>query len=125
WGRGRVRGQRLGEHLDYNRVSSTGPPAVGRNLAATAGAGLKRVALELGGKSANVILPGADLTKAVKVGVGNAYLNAGQTCSAWTRMLVHTSMYDEAVKQAADAVAKYPVGDPFEPTTRIGPMVAA
>jgi len=124
-GTGLVAGKALVDHPGVDMISFTGSTAVGQQIGAAAGGALKRVALELGGKSANVILPGADLTKAVKVGVGNAFLNGGQTCSAWTRMLVHTSMYDEAVKQAADAVAKYPVGDPFEPTTRIGPMVAA
>ncbi|WP_143677319.1 aldehyde dehydrogenase family protein, partial [Streptomyces scabiei] len=97
--------------------SFTGSTAVGRRIAATAGAAIKKVALELGGKSANVILPSADLTKAVGVGVANVMSNSGQTCSAWTRMLVHTSQYDEAVELAAEAAAKY--GD------RIGPLVNA
>jgi len=60
----------------------------------------------------------------VKVGVGNAFLNAGQTCSAWTRMLVHDTVYEEAVQLAAEAAAKYPTGDPFDPATRLGPLVA-
>jgi aldehyde dehydrogenase (NAD+) len=124
-GLGPVAGQALVEHPDVDMVSFTGSTTVGRGIASTAGGALKRVALELGGKSANVILPGADLTKAVKVGVGNAYLNAGQTCSAWTRMLVHDSVYDEALSLAADAAAKYRPGDPLDPTTRLGPLVAA
>ena len=76
---GRQTGEHLVSHEGVDKVAFTGSTAVGRKLAATAGANLKRVALELCGKSANVILPGADLTKAVKVGVGNAYLTAGQT----------------------------------------------
>ncbi|HEY7175408.1 MAG TPA: aldehyde dehydrogenase family protein, partial [Micromonosporaceae bacterium] len=107
-GTGPVAGQALVEHPDVDMISFTGSTAVGQRIGAIAGGSLKRVALELGGKSANVILPGADLAKAVKVGVGNAFLNAGQTCSAWTRMLVHASMYDDAVALAADAAAKYP-----------------
>ncbi|MDX2524969.1 aldehyde dehydrogenase family protein [Streptomyces europaeiscabiei] len=116
-GLGPVAGQALAEHDGVDLVSFTGSTAVGRRIAATAGAAIKKVALELGGKSANVILPSADLTKAVGVGVANVMSNSGQTCSAWTRMLVHTSQYDEAVELAAQAAAKY--GD------RIGPLVNA
>ncbi|MES9591624.1 MULTISPECIES: aldehyde dehydrogenase family protein [unclassified Streptomyces] len=116
-GLGPVAGQALAEHDGVDLVSFTGSTAVGRRIGATAGAAVKRVALELGGKSANVILPSADLAKAVGVGVANVMGNSGQTCSAWTRMLVHTSQYDEAVALAAEAAAKY--GD------RIGPLVNA
>jgi aldehyde dehydrogenase (NAD+) len=123
-GRGPVAGQALVEHPDVDMISFTGSTAIGRRIGATAGGALKRVALELGGKSANVILPGADLGRAVKVGVGNVMLNSGQTCSAWTRMLVHTDAYDEAVALAVAAVAKYPTGDPMDAGTRLGPLVA-
>jgi aldehyde dehydrogenase (NAD+) len=123
-GLGPVAGQALVEHPDVDMISFTGSTAVGRSIGAAAGGALKRVALELGGKSANVILPGADLGKAVKVGVGNAFLNSGQTCSAWTRMLVHADAYDEAVALAVDAAAKYTVGDPFDAASRLGPLVA-
>ncbi|MFI7010953.1 aldehyde dehydrogenase family protein [Streptomyces sp. NPDC050145] len=116
-GLGPVAGQALAEHPDVDLVSFTGSTAVGRQIGATAGAAVKRVALELGGKSANVILPSADLAKAVGVGVANVMGNSGQTCSAWTRMLVHTDRYEEAVELAAAAAAKY--GD------RIGPLVNA
>ncbi|MFE6892945.1 aldehyde dehydrogenase family protein [Streptomyces sp. NPDC057694] len=116
-GIGAVAGQALAEHEGVDLVSFTGSTAVGRQIGATAGAAVKRVALELGGKSANVILPSADLAKAVNVGVANVMGNSGQTCSAWTRMLVHTSQYDEAVELAGAAAAKY--GD------RIGPLVNA
>ncbi|WP_338899134.1 aldehyde dehydrogenase family protein [Streptomyces sp. TG1A-60] len=116
-GLGTVAGQALVEHSGVDLVSFTGSTAVGRRIAATAGAAVKKVALELGGKSANVILPSADLARAVGVGVANVMSNSGQTCSAWTRMLVHTSQYDEAVELAAQAAAKY--GD------RIGPLVNA
>ncbi|MER5850268.1 aldehyde dehydrogenase family protein [Streptomyces sp. NPDC002012] len=116
-GLGPVAGQALAEHGGVDLVSFTGSTAVGKQIGATAGAAVKRVALELGGKSANVILPSADLAKAVGVGIANVMGNSGQTCSAWTRMLVHTSQYDEAVALAAEAAAKY--GD------RIGPLVNA
>ncbi|MGX1674624.1 aldehyde dehydrogenase family protein [Streptomyces sp. NPDC055400] len=116
-GLGPVAGQALAEHPGVDLVSFTGSTAIGKQIGATAGAAVKRVALELGGKSANVILPSADLAKAVGVGIANVMGNSGQTCSAWTRMLVHTSQYDEAVALAAEAAAKY--GD------RIGPLVNA
>ncbi|MEU6015914.1 aldehyde dehydrogenase family protein [Streptomyces sp. NPDC047515] len=116
-GLGAVAGQALVEHEGVDLVSFTGSTAVGKQIGATAGAAVKRVALELGGKSANVILPSADLAKAVGVGIANVMGNSGQTCSAWTRMLVHTSRYDEAVALAAEAAAKH--GD------RIGPLVNA
>ncbi|WP_328503801.1 aldehyde dehydrogenase family protein [Streptomyces sp. NBC_00457] len=116
-GLGPVAGQALAEHPGVDLVSFTGSTAVGRQIGATAGAAVKKVALELGGKSANVILPSADLAKAVNVGVANVMSNSGQTCSAWTRMLVHREQYDEAVELAATAAAKY--GE------RIGPVVSA
>ncbi|MDX2852861.1 aldehyde dehydrogenase family protein [Actinacidiphila glaucinigra] len=118
-GLGPVAGQALAAHEGVDLVSFTGSTAVGRQIAATAGAAVKRVALELGGKSANVILPGADLAKAVGVGVANVMSNTGQTCSAWTRMLVHRDMYEEAVDLAVTAAAKYVPGE------RIGPVVNA
>src|SRR5690606_18281665 len=74
---------------------------------------------------ANVILPDADLTAAVKVGVANCMLNAGQTCTAWTRMLVPADRQDEALELAATAAAKYTPGDPTDPKTRLGPLVSA
>ncbi|MFI2510974.1 aldehyde dehydrogenase family protein [Streptomyces sp. NPDC018972] len=116
-GLGPVAGQALAEHPGVDLVSFTGSTAVGRRIGAIASGMVKRVALELGGKSANVILPSADLARAVNVGVANVMSNSGQTCSAWTRMLVHRDRYDEAVELAAAAAAKY--GD------RIGPLVNA
>jgi aldehyde dehydrogenase (NAD+) len=116
-GLGPVAGQALAEHPGVDMVSFTGSTAVGRRIGAIAAGAVKKVALELGGKSANVILPDADLARAVNVGVANVMANSGQTCSAWTRMLVHRDQYDEAVELAAAAAAKY--GD------RIGPLVSA
>ncbi|KMO97095.1 aldehyde dehydrogenase family protein [Streptomyces roseus] len=124
-GTGPVAGQALAAHEGVDLVSFTGSTAVGRQIGATAGAAVKRVALELGGKSANVILPGADLAKAVAAGVGHVMNNSGQSCNALTRMLVHRDQYEEAVSLAAAAVAKYPSGDPLDPGTRLGPVVNA
>ncbi|MET9514155.1 aldehyde dehydrogenase family protein [Streptomyces sp. NPDC002994] len=116
-GLGPVAGQALAEHDDVDLVSFTGSTAVGKQIGALAGSAVKRVALELGGKSANVILPSADLATAVETGLANALSNAGQRCSALTRVLVHKDQYDEAVAVAAKAIAAYTPGD------RIGPMV--
>lgn len=124
-GGGQVIGERLAEHPGVDFVSFTGSTGVGARVGELAGRTVKKVALELGGKSANVILDDADLATAVKVGVGNAFLNGGQTCMAWTRMLVPRSRYDEALEVARAATAKYTVGDPFDPATRIGPSASA
>ncbi|MBO3750990.1 aldehyde dehydrogenase family protein [Streptosporangiaceae bacterium NEAU-GS5] len=124
-GYGSVVGEAIAAHPDVDMVSFTGSTRAGRKVAALAAESVKRVALELGGKSANVILPDADLQTAVKVGVANAFINSGQTCSAWTRMLVHWDQYDDAVDLAVQATRKYTVGDPFDEGTRLGPLVSA
>jgi betaine-aldehyde dehydrogenase len=124
-GPGAVIGERLAEHPDVDLVSFTGSTGVGARVAELAGRAVKKVALELGGKSANVILDGADVKTAVKVGVANAFLNGGQTCMAWTRMLVPRSRYGEALDLIDAAVSRYTVGDPWDPATRIGPSASA
>jgi aldehyde dehydrogenase (NAD+) len=118
-------GAAIAGHPDVDMVSFTGSTATGRAITHAAADRVAKVALELGGKSANVILDDADVTRAVKVGVGNAFLNSGQTCTAWTRMLVARSRYDEAVSLAAKTAGSYPVGDPFDDATRLGPLVSA
>jgi aldehyde dehydrogenase (NAD+) len=123
-GTGPVVGAAIAGHPGVDMVSFTGSTATGRAVSHAAADRIARVALELGGKSANVILSDADVTRAVKVGVGNAFLNSGQTCTAWTRMLVHRSVYDEAVSLAAKTAAGYTVGDPFDEGTRLGPLVS-
>jgi acyl-CoA reductase-like NAD-dependent aldehyde dehydrogenase len=85
---------------------------------------VKRVALELGGKSANIILDDADLEKAVRSGVSNCYFNSGQTCSAHTRMLVPREKMDEAVKIAKQTAESFTVGDPREGKSKLGPLVS-
>ncbi|MCI4065398.1 aldehyde dehydrogenase family protein [Micromonospora sp. R77] len=124
-GTGPVVGEALAGHPDVDLVSFTGSTATGRRIAHLAADRIARVALELGGKSANLILADADLATAVKAGVGNALLNSGQTCTAWTRMLVHRDRYAEALDLIAAAVAAYRLGDPFDPDTRLGPLVSA
>nr|WP_221463021.1 aldehyde dehydrogenase family protein [Streptomyces olivoverticillatus] len=123
-GLGPVAGQALAEHEDVDLVSFTGSTAVGRRIGAIAGGAVKRVALELGGKSACVVLPGADLPKAVGATVADVCRNSGQSCNALTRLLVHADHYEEAVALAAEAVAPYVPGDPGDPATRLGPVVS-
>jgi aldehyde dehydrogenase (NAD+) len=124
-GTGPVVGEAIAAHPDIDLVSFTGSTATGQRISHLAADRIARVALELGGKSANVILEDADLTRAVKVGVGNAFLNSGQTCTAWTRMLVHRDRYDEALALAEQAARGYALGDPFDESTRLGPLVSA
>ncbi|MFI6504652.1 aldehyde dehydrogenase family protein [Nonomuraea typhae] len=124
-GRGPVVGEAMATHPEVDLVSFTGSTAAGRRVASLAAETVKRVALELGGKSANVILPDADLRSAVKAGVANCLINSGQTCSAWSRMLVHRDQYDDAVRLAVEAARKYTVGDPFDEASRLGPLVSA
>lgn len=124
-GVGTVVGAALVAHPEVDLVSFTGSTAVGRAIGEVAGGGIKRVALELGGKSASVVLPDADLGRAVNVSAANVFANSGQTCTAWTRLLVHQDQYEEAVALAAKAAAKYRPGDPASPGTRMGPVVSA
>ena len=121
-GYGPVVGEALAAHPDVDMVSFTGSTAAGRRVSEVAAATVKKVSLELGGKSAFVVLDDADLDKAVKVGLANAFMNAGQTCTAWTRMLVPASRQDEVVELLKAGTAKYTVGGPFEEGTRIGPL---
>jgi aldehyde dehydrogenase (NAD+) len=124
-GTGTVVGEALVSHPDVDMVSFTGSTAAGRRVSALAAETVKRVALELGGKSACVVLDDADLGRAVKIAVANAFMNNGQACSAWTRLLVPADRHEEALALAATAAAKYRPADPADPTTRIGPAVSA
>jgi aldehyde dehydrogenase (NAD+) len=118
-------GEALAGHPGIDVMSFTGSVSAGKRVAELAAANVTRVTLELGGKSANIILDDADMATAVKVGVANAFLNSGQTCTAWTRMLVPADRYDEAVELAAGFANKYAVGDPTDPSTKLGPVVNA
>jgi aldehyde dehydrogenase (NAD+) len=124
-GTGPVVGEAIASHPDVDMVSFTGSTNVGRRISHLAADRIAKVSLELGGKSANVILSDADLEKAVKAGVNNAFLNGGQTCTAWTRMLVHRDRYEEAVQLAGQVAAGFNMGDPFDESTRLGPMSSA
>jgi acyl-CoA reductase-like NAD-dependent aldehyde dehydrogenase len=123
-GRGPV-GEALVAHPDVDLVSFTGSSATGRRVAALAAGGLKRTVLELGGKSANVVLDDADLAEAVRAGVGQCFMNTGQTCTAWSRMIVPRHLHDEAAGLAAAQARSYVLGDPLDAATTMGPVISA
>ena len=124
-GSGRVVGEAIVAHPDVDMVSFTGSLQAGRRIAAVAGDGIKKVCLELGGKSAFVVLDDAPFDKAIAAGGNNCMQNSGQTCSAWTRMLVPRARHDEAVALAKAQLAKLTLGDPFDKNTRLGPLASA
>ncbi|OLF16695.1 aldehyde dehydrogenase family protein [Actinophytocola xanthii] len=124
-GTGPVVGEALAAHPLVDMVSFTGSTRAGRRVAAVGAETVKRVALELGGKSASVVLDDADLVRAVKITVANCFMNNGQACSALTRLLVPADRHDEAVQAAVAAASKYQPGDPTQESTRIGPSVSA
>ena len=124
-GPGRVVGEAIVAHPDVDMVSFTGSLQAGRRIASVAGDGIKKVCLELGGKSAFVVLDDAPFDKAIPAGVNSCMQNSGQTCSAWTRMLVPRARHDEAVELAKAQLAKLTLGDPFDPKTRLGPLASA
>jgi acyl-CoA reductase-like NAD-dependent aldehyde dehydrogenase len=123
-GLGPVVGAAIAAHPGVDMVSFTGSTRAGKLVSEAAAANVKRVSLELGGKSANVILDDADLAAAVPYGVANCFLNSGQTCSAHTRMLVPREKLAEAEAIAAATVEMITPGDPFEQGSRMGPLVS-
>lgn len=124
-GYGPVVGEALVSHPEVDMVSFTGSTRAGKRVSELASKTVKRVALELGGKSAAVLLEDADFAAAVKGAVNNCYLNSGQTCTAHTRMLVPESRYEEAAKLAVEAAQKFRVGDPMAEGTMLGPLASA
>ncbi len=124
-GLGEEVGDTLIKHPDVRMVSFTGSTRTGHLIAHAAAGDFKRYALEMGGKSASVILPDADLAAAVKGTINNCLLNSGQTCTALTRMLVPADKHDEACELAAGVIAKMVPGNPLEDTTRVGPLASA
>lgn len=118
-------GHALAAHPDVDMISFTGSVRGGVAVAKAAADSVKRVTQELGGKSANIILPDADLTLAVPEGVRACFINGGQNCQSPTRMLVHHSQRDAAISLARDAAEAFRLGDPMDPATEMGPMVSA
>ncbi|AZU56044.1 MULTISPECIES: aldehyde dehydrogenase family protein [Ralstonia solanacearum species complex] len=124
-GYGPVVGEVLASHPEVDMVSFTGSTRAGKRVAELASQTVKRVALELGGKSASVVLDDADLTAAVKGTLSACFLNSGQTCSAHTRLLVPRARYEEVKALAKQFAATYVPGDPAQETTRLGPLISA
>jgi acyl-CoA reductase-like NAD-dependent aldehyde dehydrogenase len=124
-GTGLIVGEAIVSHPDVDMVSFTGSTRAGRRVSELAAQRVKKVAAELGGKSPNVILEDADLERAVKSGIQEAYLNSGQTCSALTRMIVPRSKLAEVEELAKQNAETYTPGDPFGEGKRLGPLANA
>ncbi|MCK1739501.1 aldehyde dehydrogenase family protein [Bradyrhizobium sp. 139] len=123
-GPGRVVGDALVNHPDVDKVTFTGSPGVGRGIMKGAAGNFKRVSLELGGKSANVIFDDADLEAASKAAASGIFFNAGQVCSAGSRVLVQEKVYDEVVERLAARAKSLRIGDPLDRKTALGPVIS-
>ncbi len=124
-GHGSVAGARLVEHPDVAKIAFTGSTAVGRTIAARAAETIKRVTLELGGKSANIIFADADLEKAAAAAPWAVFDNAGQDCCARSRILVEASVADEFLSLLQPHVEAFKVGSPLDPSSDMGPLISA
>jgi aldehyde dehydrogenase (NAD+) len=123
-GRGDVVGAELVRNPDVAKISFTGSVGVGQTIMRDSAATMKRVTLELGGKSANILLNDADLDKAVPTALAIAFMNSGQACVAGTRLLVPRTRLDDVKRAIVDAIPAFPVGDPGDQMTAVGPMVS-
>lgn len=124
-GFGSVTGQALIEHPGIDKIAFTGSPATGRLILHAAARHIVRTSLELGGKSANIVFADADLDRAARMAAAGVFFNAGQVCSAGTRLLVEASVHDAFVERLAAHASRIVVGDPFEAGTTMGPIVSA
>jgi acyl-CoA reductase-like NAD-dependent aldehyde dehydrogenase len=118
-------GAALVDHPGVQKISFTGSTAVGREIGAKAGRALKRVTLELGGKSANIILPDANLKAAIGGSFQGIYFNAGQACNAGSRLFVHKEQFDDVIAALAERAPKMRIGPGLDPDTQLGPLVSA
>src|SRR5579862_7984397 len=123
-GLGAKAGAALVEHPDVDKITFTGSPAVGRQILRSAAGNLKRVTLELGGKSANIIFPDADLEAAVKAASSGIFFNSGQVCSAGSRILVHREVYEPLLERLVARARSVRVGDPRDTRTAMGPLAS-
>jgi len=123
-GPGRVVGDALVNHPDVDKVTFTGSPGVGRGIMKGAAGNFKRVSLELGGKSANVIFDDADLDAAAKAAAAGIFFNAGQVCSAGSRVLVQEGVYDAVVERLAARAQSLRIGDTLDRGTSLGPVIS-
>ena len=123
-GFGTVAGDALAKHPDVNKINFTGSTGVGKSILAASASNLKKVTLELGGKSPNIIFPDADLEKAIPAAVMGFAAGAGQICVAGTRIFIHEAVYDEVAATISKAAKGMKVGDPLDPTTAVGPIIS-
>ncbi len=123
-GTGPVAGEAIARHPDIDMVSFTGSTRAGKRVSELAAGTVKRVALELGGKSASIVLDDADLARAVRGTVNSCFLNSGQTCTALTRLLVPALRYTEAEQLAVETARAFKPGDPMDENTRLGPLIS-
>ena len=124
-GPGSICGQRLVEHPDVAKIAFTGSTEVGRGIAEGAAGSIKRVTLELGGKSANVVFADADVRAAAEAAPFAVFANAGQDCCARSRILVEKSAMDEFLETLEQTVTGMVVGDPLDPSTQMGPLISS
>jgi acyl-CoA reductase-like NAD-dependent aldehyde dehydrogenase len=124
-GYGETAGAALVSHADVDKIAFTGSTAVGRQIMRQAAASLKKVSLELGGKSPNIVLADADLDAAARGAFSAIFYNTGQCCTAGSRLIVHESARDELLGKLVDRAGKMQPGDPLDPKTRLGPMISA
>jgi betaine-aldehyde dehydrogenase len=122
-GLGDVTGQALVDHPDVDKISFTGSPEVGRKVGIGAASTFKRITLELGGKSPQIIMSDADVEAAVGGTAMGLFFNQGEVCAAGTRILVHRSLYSDVVDALSAAAAQQVLGDPFDPATTMGALV--
>jgi acyl-CoA reductase-like NAD-dependent aldehyde dehydrogenase len=118
-------GAALVAHPDIDKIAFTGSTAVGREIGASAGRALKRVTLELGGKSPNIILPDADIDAAVAGAYQAIYFNSGQACNAGSRLFAPAERFDEVMGALAERAAATPLGPGLDPGTQLGPLISA
>ena len=124
-GPGRTAGAAMAAHPGIDKIAFTGSTGVGRQILQAAAGNMKKVSLELGGKSPNIIFPDADRDAAVDAAVATLCRNSGQICSAGTRLFVQESMHDDIAERVSKLAATYTVGSPLDPKTKMGPLISA
>lgn len=124
-GLGAGAGAALAAHPGIDKIAFTGSTAIGKQILQASAGNLKKVTLELGGKSPNIIFPDADIEKALQAAVKSFCGNSGQICSSGTRLFVHESLHDEVSERIASITASYKVGSPLAPDTKLGPLISA
>jgi aldehyde dehydrogenase (NAD+) len=124
-GYGATAGEALGRHMDVDKIAFTGSIRSARALLKASGeSNLKRLSLELGGKSPNIVFPDAELERAMKAAFWGIYMNKGEVCSAGSRLLVHEKVYDEFVSKLADRARRMKLGDPLDPASEMGSQIS-